>query len=462
MKKITKLTIRNIGALEDVTLELNKPLLLFYGDIRQGKSTILNSLRWNFGGPFPDDVIRHGAEEAAIRIDFIDGDKTGWVQREFYRGRDGETKARAIEFVEGGRLVANPVAELKRFLNPFLLNQDYLRDMTELERRRYFVEVFGIDTKQFDEPLRLLESQAAELRIQIKAYGDPDTTAVEPVDESAIRAQIDRVRETHKADTDKLRREFRDIQDAYENARRIHVAAVNNYASAAAARSLKHGQLVSARAEVASLSSKLREARAFETRLQAELDSEPQPVEPQAPTAPDTASIESKLRVPLDTAQLEAQLVEAARANERYKQFQANLKKVEQKKADKEALLEMERQERWLRQSKIDQLKKIAEDSGIAGLGFNEDLSFSYQGTSAGMLSTSQLMTLSNELSRKYPEGFGLELIDRAESLGASVFLFVEKAKAQSKTILATIVGERPAKAPEEVGVFVVKDGKVF
>lgn len=35
--KALKLTIHNIGIIEDVTIEINKPELVFYGDIMQGK-----------------------------------------------------------------------------------------------------------------------------------------------------------------------------------------------------------------------------------------------------------------------------------------------------------------------------------------------------------------------------------------------------------------------------------------
>jgi hypothetical protein len=38
---------------------------------------------------------------------------------------------------------------------------------------------------------------------------------------------------------------------------------------------------------------------------------------------------------------------------------------------------------------------------------------------------------------------------------------FVERAKREDKTILATIVGERPATSPPEVGVWVVENGKL-
>ena len=86
---------------------------------------------------------------------------------------------------------------------------------------------------------------------------------------------------------------------------------------------------------------------------------------------------------------------------------------------------------------------------------------FEYRGTRAGMLSTSQLMELSAEISDLYPAGFGLDLIDRAESLGKAVFEFVERAKAEHKTILATVVGERPATIPADVGVFIIEGGKI-
>jgi hypothetical protein len=94
-------------------------------------------------------------------------------------------------------------------------------------------------------------------------------------------------------------------------------------------------------------------------------------------------------------------------------------------------------------------------------LEFDEAGNFSYEGCQAGMLSTSQLMKLSSALSALYPEGFGIELLDRGESLGRSIFGFIDRAKAEHKTILATVVGEKPAEVPAEVGVFVVEQGVV-
>ena len=149
----------------------------------------------------------------------------------------------------------------------------------------------------------------------------------------------------------------------------------------------------------------------------------------------------------------------------RVEQYQKNLKRAEEKKGAPGKLSALEDEQRNLKKKKSARLAEAGTKSGIEGLAFNEDGSFSYCGTSHGMLSTSQLMDLSQELSALYPTGFGLDLIDRAESLGfgigKNIMEFVEKAKREDKTIMAAIVGERIAQAPPEVGVFVVENGEV-
>jgi len=143
--RVTSLTIKNVGLIADTKINFDKPLLVFYGEIKQGKSTLLNAVRWCFGGEFPQDIIRHGAEEAEVTIALDNGS----ITRSWYRGKGG-TKARPIVFVRGGEAVRNPVAEIKTLLNPFLLDQDHLRNMNELARKKFFSELFPIDTAALD------------------------------------------------------------------------------------------------------------------------------------------------------------------------------------------------------------------------------------------------------------------------------------------------------------------------
>ena len=58
--KVKELTIKNIGLINNETIEFNKPHIIYYGDIINGKTTILNSIKWLFGGSFPQNIITYG------------------------------------------------------------------------------------------------------------------------------------------------------------------------------------------------------------------------------------------------------------------------------------------------------------------------------------------------------------------------------------------------------------------
>lgn len=457
--KVTRLIIKNIGMIADTDIELNKPLLLFYGEIRQGKSTILNAVRWVCGGSFPEHIIRDGQEEASVEIQF-DG---GSIKRSWYKGKGG-TKARDIDFVKAGRKVSSPAAEIRRFLNPFLLDQDYLRNMTEAERRQYFVETFPVDTADLDLEAFTCLRKAEELRATIKGYGHIDLTPVPEVNAEELKAilalkradrekqrqelvaQLDKLREEWDADcaeVDKINEDSRDQNTRHNNAK---VAIVRHAAEV----------------------KRLEEALELERRQLADqrkalddnpiLTFKPKPAPPAqrvevqkqiADWAPSTPEID----------ELQEQVNQAAANQVRLEALRKNQDRAKQKAVEQEELTKLEARQREIKKEKTAKLTEFK--IPIPGLAFNEAGQFTYEGTDAGMLSTSQIMKLSELLSGLYPEGFGLSLIDRAESLGKSIFEFVERAAAEKKTILATIVGEAPAKAPPEVGVFVVEHGTV-
>jgi hypothetical protein len=179
------------------------------------------------------------------------------------------------------------------------------------------------------------------------------------------------------------------------------------------------------------------------------------------PPAPDLSVLEQGLTLRCNTEALDASISQAAAQGVRFEQYQKNLARQAEREQDEAQIKALDAQVRELRAKRIAKLKECSDNSGIPGLAFDEAGNFSYEGCQAGMLATSQLMRLSSQLSSLYPEGFGLDLIDRAESLGKSIFTFVDRAKRENKTILAAVVGEKPAEVPEEVGVFVVEQGVV-
>ena len=411
--KVQKLVINNIGIIGNETIEFNKPLNLFYGDVRQGKTTILNAIKLCFGGSFPDDIIKHGEQRASVELHFDNAS----IERKFRKDKHGVTKADKIEFITpDGETADKPVDAIKLFLNPFLLNQDHLGDMNEPDRKRYFIELFGVDTVTIDTELKALEDTAKDLRITIKAYGDISTDKVEPVNIEGLEADKKKIIDAHEI-------KYNEVFKENERKRKLDEDRTRGI-------------------------NRLREIEAEAERIEKWLKSNLGEEQEEIPAIPDTTEVDKKIS-------------DGNIQNVRYEQYLKDQGAISLKAEAQDDLTDKDEQIRDLRSDKAALLAGINDKCTIKGLSFDESGNFEYEGTTAGMLSTSQLMRLSSELCGLYPEGFGLELIDRGESIGKDIFLFVNRAKDENKTILATIVGEKPTDIPENIGVFVVDNGEI-
>lgn len=459
--KAVRLTINNIGIIGNTVIDLDKPLILFYGDLMQGKTTILNAFKWCLGGPFPGDIIKHGEKDASVVFEFSEDGGLGSISRSWYVNKEGITTVRPVSFIRAGKPVTSPDKEIKKFLNPYLLDSDFLKKMGETDRKAYFVGLFGVDTSDIDQEILKAVDEAKTLRIEIKAYGDIDLTEITPVDISGLRiertANIDAYQaavSAHEKAVAGINEQYQKECDTVDKENRT-IAKLNDDRKRGAEKIVEiDDQIETLLSQVERLKEKKVEFSNWikDNPGQVEKNRPIRPELPHAPTAPDTSDIDD-------------QISEAAAIAVKVEQYQKNLKRAAEKATKESTLIANEAGQRDLKRKKVARLAEAGEKSGINELIFNEDGSFTYDGTSAAMLSTSQVMSLSQELSALYPSGFGLDLIDRAESLGfaigKNIIEFVEKAKRENKTILASIVGERPAVVPPEVGVFVVDQGVV-
>lgn len=410
--KVEKLEIKNIGLIGDEIITFNKSLNLFYGDVRQGKTTILNAIKLVFGGKFPDDIIKHGEKRASISLYF---DKT-YIKRKFRKDSKGITKADKIEFVdEDGVLSEKPVDAIKKFLNPFLLNQNHLSDMNAPDRKRFFVEVFGVDTQTIDVKLTDLEATTKTLRSTIKAYGEISNEKVE------------------SANVDGLKKEKAFLVKIYE---KEHDEA---YARNETKRK-RNDEIARCVKRVAELLIEVEGLKVWlESNKTQELEEAPM----------------------LETEEIDIKINEAVAQNVKYEQYLEDQGRRSLKAQDQDELTEKVAEVKELREERATLLSEINDKCVIKNLFFDKNGDFEFEHTTAEMLSTSQLMRLSGELGKLYPQGFGIELIDRGESLGKDIFGLIDRAIAEETTILATVVGEKPADVPEEIGVFVVESGTI-
>lgn len=459
--KITRLTITNIGLIAHESIEINKPLMLFYGDISQGKTTLINAVRWSLGGAFPADIIRHGEKEASIQLDFAGGS----IRREFYVSpQDGITKAREIEFKRDGNPtpIKRPVEEIRKFLNPFLINQSHFHDMSEPARQRFLVDLLGVDTAELDAEMVDLKDQRTTLELKIAGYGDIDLTPVPEVDVIALRKRLADEKRTHAGQVAQWQTELDGLRAEYEGGKRkeLREATADHAENVEEVRALTENiaelerRLANERENLKCSQANEVERKARVERLTAEVAALPD-LKPQAD------AMKAKIATPLDTSAIDKQLEDAAANAVRVEEYHKRVAANEQRNQANLLLDSVKDRQKEIKLLKAQRLADIAGQSGVPGLTFDEDGNPVFEETTLGMISTSQSMKLSSLLSKLYPDGLGLELLDRGESLGKSIFGFVERAKANDLTILATIVGEKPATVPEDIGVWVVTEGKV-
>jgi DNA repair exonuclease SbcCD ATPase subunit len=460
--KIDYILIENVGLIDHEKIQLDKPLILFFGAVRQGKTTILNSFRWLFGATWPSDIIKHGEKEAKIEVGYS-GEHVGTISRSWYRSKKGDTMARETVWLRDGVPVKKPMTEIEKFINPFLLNQNHLLNMGETERKKFFTDLFAVDTSVLDAEAYQASEKAKTLRAQLTTYGEIDLTPVETVDAGALKTELATIR----ADWQKTKTA---IEQEMETARRNH-ARHNSEINDANAEARTHNSKI----EIAQ--NDIRENNDQIARLQAQIDTIRQEntaletwlkSNPKREMKPGLGELDLQRHYDRlkneepDTTELEARIQDAAAQNVRAAQFQANKATAARRDAQRQTLEALEARQAQIKAEKTAKLAAVTDESGIAGLKFDVDGNFTYKGTTASMLSTSEIMELSSQLSACYPPGFSIEMIDRGESLGESIYDFIKRAQDEDKTILATIVGEKPAKVPANVGVFVVKDGKLL
>lgn len=451
--KVKSITIKNIGLIENETIEFNKPLLLFYGDIRQGKTTILNAVRWAFGGSFPADIIRHGQTEAVIDIVFDNGS----INRSFYVNKEGETTARPQNIVLNGRVAK--VSDLKQFLNPFLLNQNHLADMNKKdERSNFIIDLFGVNTTDIDTNIINNMREASELRAKIKGYGEIVLTEVEKPELEKLYAELDECKKVIQEHIASVNLQNEELKRELQNKKQTLLDEVLKFnseqdvkkQSIETNRSMLNEVFLKVKGTIFEKCFDIDGAKRILETLPAALEKKSTVINLPEPTY-HAVNNEEQLRI-------EGEINNAKLQQIKYEQYLKDKSRFDAKEADQLKLKELEQSGRNLQKQRIGKLSEI--NGKIAGLEANENGLF-FESTSFDMLSTSQIMNLSSQLSGLYPDGFGLELIDRGESLGKSIFEFVKRAESEQKTILAAIVGERPANVPENIGVFVVDNGKI-
>lgn len=451
--KVKSLTVRNIGIVENETVAFEKPLNLFFGEIKSGKTTLaINSIKLLFGGQYSRDLLRHGTNSGYVEIKF----DNATISRKFYKNKNGDIKSYPIEFYKDNQKIPKPVDKIKEIINPFLLDQDFLTKKTIIEKERYFIELFNIDTSEIDVNLKAKLDDSKELRSNIKSYGEIEITPIEKPDllllgkerEVITSKNLDITKKYLDEKSTESQRVLNHNRDVETHNRNIETKteSIDNNIEKLRKISQQKNELEQ---EGKKLCNSIDENRKWIDDIE---NAKKETIEPEKIEEPEYESTEE-----ID------ENISNAKVNElKYTQYQQNITKQEEKEYHENLLSENESLVASLRAMKRNELSKIADNTGIKDFTFDDIGNIRYQDTTIDMLSTSQMMQLSSECAGLYPSDIGLELIDKAESLGKSIYEYIDKATNNKSTIIATIVSDKPAEnIPKDVGVFVVEDGKI-
>ena len=170
---ITTLHIKNIGIIEELTIDLNKGLNVLTGETGAGKSLIIDSLSIICGGRFSKEMIRRGENHSYVEIcmyapqDINATEGNIIITREIYSNGRNMCKI-------NGRLVT--VAELRKFMSNYIEihgqndNQKLLDNKTHI---KYLDSYIGEKLYQIKEKYKANYIRYNEIKRELREnYGD--------------------------------------------------------------------------------------------------------------------------------------------------------------------------------------------------------------------------------------------------------------------------------------------------
>ena len=84
---ITTLHIKNIGIIEDITIDFNKGLNVLTGETGAGKTLIIDSLQIISGGRFSKEMIRKGETQSFVELCMYEPQNTKAIDGNIKIGR---------------------------------------------------------------------------------------------------------------------------------------------------------------------------------------------------------------------------------------------------------------------------------------------------------------------------------------------------------------------------------------
>ena len=170
---ITTLHIKNIGIIDDLSIDLNNGLNVLTGETGAGKTLIIDSLAIICGGRFSKEMIRKGETNSFVEICMYEPENEKSVDGNIIVSREINSSGRNLCKINGRMVTVN---ELKEFMRKFIEihgqndNQNLLDNKTHLKYLDGFIgeKIIGIK-----EEYKNLYFEYKKIKQELKEnYGD--------------------------------------------------------------------------------------------------------------------------------------------------------------------------------------------------------------------------------------------------------------------------------------------------
>ena len=160
---LSDLRVRDLGVIEDLTVELGPGMTALTGETGAGKTLLVEALWLVLGARASGDIVRAGAREALVEARFHILDEGG-TERETVLARSvpaGNGRSRA--WVDGRMVPVTALAELAPTLVDIHGQHDHQSLLSSSAQRRALDEFAGIDTNRLRAAVGRLRSLTEEL-----------------------------------------------------------------------------------------------------------------------------------------------------------------------------------------------------------------------------------------------------------------------------------------------------------
>ena len=171
---ISSLHIRNIGIIEDLSIDFNKGLNVLTGETGAGKTLIIDSLQIISGGRFSKEMIRKGENNSFVELCLYCPENEHAIEGNIIVSREINVNGKNMCKINGRMVTVN---ELKDFMKQFIEihgqndNQNLLDSKLHLKYLDGFIgtEILGKDKETY----RTLYDRYLEIKEELKQnYGD--------------------------------------------------------------------------------------------------------------------------------------------------------------------------------------------------------------------------------------------------------------------------------------------------